>query len=261
MFQPTRPRRLLTTLFAVCLLGLAGALVLPSTGALAFEVAPLPAGNLITNPWFRSQTDPNASALDGWTDAAGLNADWSTSQKESNPSPDIVISGVCGQQLVYCGTSARLSLTPGQTGGVAEPFAHAYLYQVVAANPLKRHLKFFAHWVSHIVDPAEVTIYGGQSQNGPWTPVWTPFHYIQPEADPPDLWTNTGFLETTIDQGYSYYKVEIHARLPGEELVGFKMTGVYFSVASADGDPIPFTTFLPAIQAGSGRGPAEDGAD
>jgi hypothetical protein len=225
----------------------------PSQQANAFQVVQLPANNLVTNPWFRSASEPNFSGLDGWVDAAGKDKYWSTSQKESNPSPDIVIHGICDNKPVYCGTSARLKNTPGQSGGVGVPGVDSFLYQVVAANKINTKLVFFAHWVSHNIDPAEVLIYGGDSPNGPWDddPVWVPFHHIQNDSDQDtDLWTKTEFLEKTIPQGYSYYKIVIHARLPGSEAVGFKITGIYFTVLGP-GDPIPPNQsqmkFLPII--------------
>jgi hypothetical protein len=217
----------------------------------AFQVPALPGGNLLINPWFRSFDDSNYPGLDGWTDAAGLDKYWSSSQKESNPAPDIVIHGICSFQPVYCGTAARLSDTPGQSGGVGIPGVDAYLYQVVSADSSKRKLKFFTHWVSHLIDPAEVVIYGGNSSNGPWTKVWVPFHVVQDEIIVPPggcttecLWEETGWLETVLPQGYSHYKVEIHARLPvGEQVIGFKITGIYFAVVDANSNvPTPTAT-------------------
>jgi hypothetical protein len=223
--------------------------------AWAFEVPDIPGDNLITNPWFRKFGNPNDSSLDGWTDAAGKDKYWSSSQKESNPSPDIVVSGVCGGKQVYCGTAARLSPTPGQSGGLGVPGVDAYLYQVVSANPGHRKLKFFTHWVSHRIDPAEVVIYGGNSPNGPWTQVWIPFYYVQKSViEPPgggqeELWTQTEFLETTIKTGYAYYKVLIHANLPDSTTVGFKITGVYFATELGNGQSAapPPSKFVPLV--------------
>jgi hypothetical protein len=224
----------------------------------AFQVPPLPEGNLLINPWFRSFDDPTASALDGWTDADGLDKYWSSSQKEANPAPDIIISGICDYQPVYCGTSARLSDTPGKTGGLGIPGVHSYLYQVVSADSSKRKLRFFAHWVSHLIDPAEVVIYGGNSSTGPWTQVWVPLHVVVDEVIlPPEgcgstcLWEQTGWLETVLPQGYSHYKIEIHARLANHTYTGFKITGIYFAVLDANSNdptptvPSPTATFPP----------------
>ncbi|MGH2537035.1 MAG: hypothetical protein ACRDHL_06555 [Candidatus Promineifilaceae bacterium] len=225
----------------------------PLAGLHAFPVPPLPAGNLITNPWFRDPADPNASSLAGWTDAGGLNAYWSSSQKASNPTPDVVISGVCGGNAeMYCGTAGRLSWRPGQSGGVAVLGEDAYLYQVVSADPAARKLHFSTHWVSHVVDPAEIVIYGGQSPAGPWAPVWTPFHLVQYEViKPPDgrgdeLWMHTGALETVLAEGFPYYKVEAHARLPEGYTVGFKFAGVYFAAEGVGSEVGPSSTQTPA---------------
>lgn len=205
----------------------------------AFQVDLLPSDNLIFNPWFRSTNDNSKAGLDGWTDGNGPNADWTRSQKSSNPSPDLIVSGRCGNVPDYCGTAAKLSADDGR----GEVGSDAYLYQVVDANPNNTHLKFFTHWVAHAVDPAEVTIYGGDSQNGPWTEVWVPFHQIV-EYDPGelDLWQDmtavTPEVETTISNGYPYYKVEMHVNLPSPE--GFKFTGVYFTaVADQSSEPTP----------------------
>ena len=240
--------KILTALIGAILFGL---LLSQASTLYAFQVSPLPEGNLITNPWFRAFSDPNDSALDGWTDAAGQNAYWSSSQKESNPSPDIVYSSICGNEPVYCGTSARMSFRNGQSGGIAQPNVDAYLYQIVAADASKTRLKFFMHWVSHIVDEADVVIYGATSPQGPWTAVWAPFYHSQSELEMPpeggtieDIWNQTGMLETVVTQGYPYYKVQFHVRLPDDISTGFKMTGVYFTVEDAiDGDvPTPTQT-------------------
>ena len=208
----------------------------------SFQVPALPNDNLVTNPWFRSPSDPNKSGLYGWTDADGLDKYWSSSQKEGNPSPDVLISGVCDFTPVYCGTAARLSLTRGESGGIGLPDVHAYLYQIIPADSSHRKLKFFTHWVSHKINPAEITIYGSNTVNGPWTPLWTPLYHQQDSNPPPppggsaDLWTTTDFLTYTVNNGYNYYKIEIHARLPQGLGVGFKVTGVYFST-EPDGLP------------------------
>src|SRR3972149_827818 len=75
-------------LFFSCLL------LLVPIRAQAFQVDELPADNLIENPWFRSAQNPRDSGLDGWIDAGGNNNYWSSSQKESNPTPDQITAGV-----------------------------------------------------------------------------------------------------------------------------------------------------------------------
>lgn len=248
MDDTPKRKQLLAATAVTLILGILLLWQLSLTPVFAFQVPQLPNDNLVTNPWFRRDADPTFSGLDHWTDAAGLNKYWSSSQKESNPSPDIVVSGVCGGAAVYCGTGARLSLTQGQSGGIAQPGVDAYLYQVVSADASKRKLKFFTHWVSHLVEPAEVIIYGGQTTNGPWNSIWVPFYHVQQtNPPPPHLWTNTGFQELVIDEGYPYYKIEIHARLPDDEQVGFKITGVYFAVEPVGGGPLPTPTRPPNL--------------
>jgi hypothetical protein len=218
----------------------------------AFQVSELPEGNLIKNPWFRNATKPSLSGLDDWIDAAGLDETWSSSQKPSNPAHEIIVSGVCGNQEIYCGTAARLSDKPGQSGGTVNLGEDAYLYQVVQADPKHTKLKFFAHWVSHAVAPAEIEIYGGDSPNGPWSFLWEPFYHEQSELIYPPggntefLWEDTSMLEHTLSDGYSHYKIQIHARLPVSDVRGgFKITGVYFTTET--GQPEPSETPPPSV--------------
>lgn len=238
----------------IFILALLFGLILSSTLYVrAFQVPALPQGNLVTNPWFRSFSNETDSALDGWTDAGGLNRYWSSSQKEANPAPDIFSSGVCGGKPAYCGTAARLSTSPGQSGGVGVRGVDSYLYQVVKADSSKTKLKFFTHWVSHLIDPAEVVIYGGDSATGPWTKVWVPFHVVVDQLiiPPPGcgstcLWEETGWLDTVLTRGYNYYKIEIHARLSVQGTTGFKISGIYFAVVDPNSnDPTPTSPTLP----------------
>lgn len=212
--------------------------------AFAYQVDPLPSDNLVYNPWFRDPVELTRSSLAGWTDAAGEDQNWSTSQKLSNPSPDEFIAGPCGSKPGYCGTSARLNTTPGKSGGIGPVGADAYLYQVIPADKENTHLKYSAYWVAHAIDPAEVTIYGAETPEGPWTEVWRPFYVVlEYEAKPPKgegqdwLWkTNTAStppVETTLPRGYPYYKLEIHARLVSVDTSAFKITGIYFTALPA----------------------------
>ena len=194
--------------------------VLLGSGAAAFaqSVEPLPDNNLVQNPWFRGGNKPS---LDGWTDAAGSNVIWSLSQKQSNPSADAVM-----------GTSARLAFGSGQGGGTGQGGVDAYLYQVVAADPALNHLQFKIHWVTQWIDRAAVTIYGGNSDDGPWTAVWTPLDVNQSSSSG-GAWTQTELLDTTIAEGFPFYKVELFGRYPEGRQQGAKFTGVYFA---ADGN-------------------------
>ena len=217
--------------------------------AYAYPVPELPGDNLIVNPWFRNFSNPKEAGFDGWTRPLNEGVTWGPSQKESNPSPDIVITGTCGFQEVYCGTAARWA----EQFGVLYPYIDVYTYQVVAADPSHRKLKFFTHYVSHIAELGAVNIYAGQTAEGPWELLWVPLYHsetklIIPESgDVRDLWLDTGFLEWTFEQGYPYYKIELQSRLPESPIpngirgVGFKVTGVYFSTEYTDepGQPPP----------------------
>lgn len=238
-----KPNSIKALFLAATTIVIATSLLSPLT-VFAFFVDKLPEGNLIKNPWFRDPNNPNASSLDGWTDAGGLNRYWSSSQKESNPTSDIIIANVCGKQEQYCGTSARLDPKNGQTGGIGIPGVDAFLYQVVQTDSDNRKLRFFAYYVSHEIEDAGVSIYGGNSSEGPWDLVWVPLHYSQDFLErPPEgqtiaaIWDQTGFLEVVLERGYRYYKVEFQARLPEGNSTGFKMTGVYFTTEMTDEPP------------------------
>lgn len=201
-------------------------LLLFSSGTAVFAqtiVEPLPDNNLIENPWFREGNQPS---LAGWTDAAGSNVIWSLSQKQSNPSPDQVV-----------GTSARLAFGSGQGGGTGQGGVDAYLYQVVAADPSLNHLQFKIHWVTQWIDRATVTIYGGNSTEGPWTAVWVPLD-IDQSTSTGGLWTQTELLDTTIAEGFPFYKIELYGRYPEGRQQGAKYTGVYFSVDGNAGEVV-----------------------
>lgn len=216
-------------------------LLISNSVAHAYPVPPLPEDNLVVNPWFRSTSDPKEAGFDGWTVLQTDGVTWNLSQKESNPSPDIVVSGRCGHQSVYCGTAARWA----DQEGVLYPNIDVFMYQVVAADPSNRLLKFFTHFVSHRVDVGAVNVYGGQSPDGPWELAWVPLYHTQTQLIKPDsgairdLWLETGFRERILEQGYPYYKIELQARVP--ELkndfvkgTGFKITGIYFTAAFTD---------------------------
>lgn len=192
-----------------------------NTAVSAQSIEPLPENNLIQNPWFR---DGNRPSLEGWTDQAGTNAIWSLSQKQSNPSPDGVV-----------GTSARLAFGSGQGGGVGQAGVDAYLYQVVEADPSLTHLLFKIHWVTQWIDRAAVTVYGGNSADGPWTVVWTPLEVDQ-FSSTGGAWTQTDLLDTTIAEGFPFYKVELFGRYPDGRQQGAKYTGVYFAVDDNAGE-------------------------
>jgi hypothetical protein len=193
----------------------------------AGTVVDLPADNLMQNAWFRSASNPNKPGLDQWTDPAGLNQLWSTSQKDSNPSPDSVT-----------GTSARFAFGSGQGGGSGVGGVDAYLYQIVKANADAKDLSFQMHWVTGWIEVFSVTIFGGDTAGGPWFEVWHPLH-VTSENGSNHAWTQTPALSTTIAKGYPFYRVEVHARYPAESNQGAKFTGVYFSTGGNNPGPTP----------------------
>lgn len=246
----------------VAIVVLAGFLLLPGRRAFGYPVPPLPEDNLIVNPWFRSANNPSMPGLDGWTNVLQNGVGWGVSQKESNPSPDIVIAGACGFKEVYCGTSARWANERRQNQVTSYPGLDVYLFQVMETDPSHRKLKFFMYWVNHRIEVAEVKIYGSVSPQGEWIEVWTPLSVSQDTNPPPQFspgrggipWFDTGFLETVVTEGYPYYKLEIHARYPDPQTqqgdVGIKVTGVYFATeftdASPDAQP-PMVNTIPTV--------------
>lgn len=189
-----------------------------------WQVPTLPKDNLLKNPWFRDTLEPWVG--DGhWQ---GNTTKW------GNPTP--------GEKA---GSAARISTgrrADSNVGKTVEVGKDTYLYQVVAADPANKRLKFEMYWVAHTLAPGEVTIYGGHSEKGPWTKLWCPFHQVHRKVVRPPkgrrgnvLWRHysslTALVATTIPTGYPYYKVEVHANLP-DKRGGFKITGVYFTATS-----------------------------
>lgn len=232
-------------------LGLCGLLFPMAAPTHAFPVPQLPEDNLIVNPWFRDAATPTTPGFDGWTRLLTNGVTWGPSQKVSNPTPEIIVSGVCGFEQVFCGTAARWA----KQDGIVYPNIDVVMYQVVTANPFHHELTFFSHWVSHRVALAEISIYGGNTSGGPWTELWTPLSHSQdvvikpPGGDMSELWEETGFLHKTLDRGYSHYKVEVRARLPEGDTVGFKLTGVYFATEGDGSEEVPLSTvYIPLFR-------------
>lgn len=174
-------------------------------------VPPLPADNLVLNPWFRDLSDLIGPSMQYWTVDFGT---WSATYKWHNPSPDNL-----GDQSH---TAADISAHGPPCQGV-----DCYFHQVVSANPSNKTLKFQIYWITIMMDENWAVIYGGNSVSGPWTEVWQPFHVYNTH----NLgWRQSGPSQTTIATGYSYYKIVLHAR---SEAGGGdnKLTGVYFAVA------------------------------
>jgi hypothetical protein len=224
--------------------------------AFAFPVPELPEDNLVVNPWFRSASNPAQAGFDGWTRVLTDGLSWGPSQKVSNPAPDIVVAGTCGFEQVYCGTAARWA----EQSGILYPNIDVFAYQIVASDPSQRKLKFFAHYVSHRVDVGAVSIYGGDSADGPWTLLWVPLYHSQDEQIVPEsgdvieLWEETGFLERPVERGYPFYKIELQSRLPESPMirgVGFKITGIYFATEVTDESGLPLPVASPTVMASS----------
>jgi hypothetical protein len=215
-------------------------LLLLTSLAYGFQCDPLPPGNLIVNPWFRDFDIPNEAGFSGWT----VDQYWNLSQKVRNPTPDNITSHICNYNP-YCGTMARLMVPSGNVGGNGVPGVPGFLYQVVEVDPLVTRFAFGIWWVTLQIDPAEVRIYGGDSPDGPWELVWTPFTYSFTGLVGRDnfVYRHTGYTEMEFDRGYAFYLVELYALPIVSEAPngsGVKLTGVYFAPAgSVDPDPTP----------------------
>ena len=159
--------------------------VITPMAAFGYPVEPLPEDNLIVNPWFRSADEPSVAGTDGWVVVTVDGVGWGKSQKETNPSPDIVISGVCGFQEVYCGTGMRWAHSQSKGEIEKHPNLDVYFFQIVQADPGQRKLKFSMHWVNHKIDIFEVVVYGSESADGPWVPVWEIIRITQDQNPPP----------------------------------------------------------------------------
>lgn len=255
-------------------------LLTPSTG-FGYPVPQLPADNLIHNPWFRSTSDPSMAGLDSWTPELNQDVSWGISQKESNPAPEVIISGVCGFKEVYCGTGTRWANEFDNGDSVSYPGIDVYISQVVQADPNKRRLRFFMYFVNHRLNIGEAVISGSQNSNGPWEEVWVPASISQNVNPGPNNapgrngnpWFNTPMLETTLGAGYPFYKIVLHARYPESNTnqgdVGMKITGVYFTaLQTGDQEDLatPWVVVNPTlspsgetVSSGTGSDPHQDG--
>jgi hypothetical protein len=118
-------------------------------------------------------------------------------------------------------TAARIN-DPAQSGEYVLG-THDYIWQVVPG--LGAALVAEARCVHHGGGVAELNIFGGESESGPWTLVWTPFttaHCMLHE------WGDPLHAETRLDHGWAYYKVEFHGMYE-EERGGVKFTSAYFA--------------------------------
>jgi hypothetical protein len=200
-------------------------------------VPPLPADNLVANPWFRDPTGKSGS-MAGWTVAKGS---WNATKKGHNPSPDIL----------------------GQTAGDLDPRGGAnqdtYIYQVVSANAAHRRLRFRMYWVTISMVQVYVKILGGPTKSGPWTTAWTPFlenkaHTVR--------WAQSALVQTTV-KGHSFYRIELHGVLPANNGAA-KFTGIYFTAATVGTEAASYVPFgtgckgsagIPKLRARTGNTP------
>lgn len=84
--------------------------------------------------------------------------------------------------------------------------------------------------VHHYAYYTDMNIYGGPAQTGPWELVWQAFGLTDAAVD---RWGETvQHNETTLAQGYPYYKVEFAAMYapvgPSSDEGGVKFTRAYF---------------------------------
>jgi hypothetical protein len=241
----------------------------------AHEVAPLPADNLIGNPWISAIVNGQLVVdTTGWVFEG--NPSWGTGRAK----PD------CPGPLPYI---ERPTLRWARNSGAnpeLHPNVEVRVHTVVAADPSHRTLKFFMHWVMHRMT-LQAHVYGGPSASGPWTPLWMPFEHVEtvgwnpPATDPrSDAWRHYTELPGKFDdwyapvpatlslaQGHPFYKVELRASYPEPDAtttgnVGGKVTGIYFATAATNTPPVDAGTNNPdaaAADAGSGGAPDAGG--
>lgn len=230
----------------VLLTGASSALLLANPGlALADVVAPLPAGNLVTNPWFSTVVNGELRL-----DTSGWVFEGSPTWGTGNAKPD------CPGPAPW-GTSFTLRWAR-QSGQVPEfhPNIEVRAHTVVAANASHRTIKYFMHWVMHRMT-LKTHVYGSASPSGPWTQLWIPFQHTEtvnwthPPSEPRstawkhftsmpgkfDDWYAPVPRTITLGQGYPYYKVELRGSYPEPDSsttggVGGKLTGVYFTTSA-----------------------------
>ena len=202
--------------------------------ATAAAAPELPEGNLIVNPWFRDASNTGGSH-DGWIPGEL----WGLSQKTHNPTPDEIK-----------GTAVRLG-TPKATFGV-----DSFVHTVVAADRDKKILRFQTWQVSRNLHEEYVTIYGSDSEEGPWTQVWKPWI----ETNSSVHWIQVPLVEKQLEEGFPFYKVEFMCNY-GSGTAGCKYTGVYFTASgSSDSNAVGETVRPQSGSNGRGQGAATQAA-
>jgi len=144
-----------------------------------------PTGNLLANPYFEG--DHSSTVIPGWVN----NGLWDISVKPHNPSPN--------------NTAARIN-DPEQQGE-SQPGETAVIYQIVEGGGSS--LAASIACVEHYAEVMQVTIFGSQSPDGPWTSVWQPFDLSACGfAD----WGPTVYAQTQLPQAWAYYQFQIVGR-------------------------------------------------
>jgi hypothetical protein len=133
---------------------------------------------------------------------------WDISVKPHNPSPN--------------DTSARIN-GPEQHGEYLLGET-AVIYQIVEGGGSS--LAASIACVEHYAEVMQVTIFGSQSPNGPWTSVWQPFDLsVCGFGD----WAATVHAQTQLPQAWAYYQFQIVGRYV-DERGGVKVTDVSLSL-------------------------------
>lgn len=161
-----------------------------------------PTGNLLANPYFEG--DHSSTVIPGWVN----DGQWDISVKPHNPSPN--------------NTSARIN-GPEQHGEYQQGET-AVIYQIVEGGG--SNLAASIACVHHQAEVMQVTIFGSQSPDGPWTSVWQPFDLsVCGFAD----WGPTVHAQTQLPQAWAYYQFQIVGRYV-DWRGGVKVTNVSLSL-------------------------------
>jgi hypothetical protein len=232
----------LVTAGAVAALTTLSVVLYTATPASAHQVAQLPAGNLIINPWLSKVVNGQLKL-----DTAGWVFEGSPTWGTGNAKPDCPGPSPWGTSYTL-----RWARQANQTPEF-HPNVEVRVHTVVSANSAHQTVKFFMHWVMHRMT-LKANIYGGQSPAGPWTQVWAAFEHVEtvdwrpaPGEPRSEAWMHFTSMPGKFDdwfapvprtkmlsQGYPYYKVELRASYPTPDntasgAVGGKVTGLYFA--------------------------------
>ena len=167
-----------------------------------------PGLNQLVNPCFEGK---HGAAPISWQQTGG----WDVSWKPSNP---------CSPSHM----AARIN--DAAQSGLSGPDRDERIWQVVHGQGAD--LVAEMQCVHHYAYFTDMNIYGGETVEGPWTLVWTPFTLADCSQD--DRWD--GVLrhdETVLTQPWPFYKVEFAAMYPpigpGGDEGGVKFTSAFFA--------------------------------